>query len=903
MGFVFEAEDTQLRRLVALKLMLPRGTADAHNRARFLREAQSAASLSHDNVVPVFQVGESNGVPFITMPLLRGESLQKRLDRSGALPVADLLQVAREVAAGLAAAHARGVVHRDIKPDNLWLETSEDGKSGTFRVKILDFGLARAVDDDTNLTNPGGVVGTPPYMAPEQALGQDVDSRADLFSLGAILYAASTTGRSPFRRKDTLSTLYAVCHDTPTPLHDLKSEIPHSLSELIMRLLEKTPANRLSARDVVATISEIGESFRPARQRESAPQVAFQQTRSETEHLEHKSPVSESWLSPTTLRKAPPPHSQNRVLVGLLLGFFGLLLAAGPVVYSLRTDKGEILIRTDDPTLTVTVKKDGAVIEDPARKRVYKVAPGQYEVIVTDENGDTITTKSFTLTRGGKEILAITVPPVPSGTPGTGVGGTPAVTVPKTAFGFQRELFTDTELKKPVADSKTLDAVMQWGWGWERPVGITSGAAFSARWSGFIKVPKQSEYDFRFVASGGLRVFINDKSIVNSWDDARTDFTRKIALPDTPVEVKIEFRTGTGRADFAWLWLDKAWGGERPVPTSILFPDRDTAVRTKLRDDPVQSDEIERQGPDAPANATAFSGNGRLMAWVQDYPSGLIMPRDTVEKHPERLNAERGVADIAFAPDGSLLVAGCKDGTVLVWETKTWAIRNKLEHAKAVKQVSFAPNGKWFATVGIDGTVLVWDAASCKQTAELPKVVPLAIGWADSGNQLLTLGVDGIPRAWNSTTGKKETEYPAAGNADTTAATFTADGKAVLVAAFQKKTATGMLQWIELATGHNLGSAPLAAPAGKVAVSPDGRWAATGVSRDWWLTDAKHTAYDALTLFEISTDRKLREVCRFAGHTKWVETLVFSADSKKLASGSTDRSWRLWLLPENAKNR
>ncbi len=236
-----------------------------------------------------------------------------------------------------------------------------------------------------------------------------------------------------------------------------------------------------------------------------------------------------------------------------------------------------------------------------------------------------------------------------------------------------------------------------------------------------------------------------------------------------------------------------------------------------------------------------------------------------------------------------------------MWETKTWTIRNKLEHAKAVKQVSFAPDSKCFATVSNDGTVLLWDAETCKQNAEIPKSVTLAIGWADDGNKLLTLASDGIPRVWNSVTGKKEADFPAAGNADTTAATFTADGKAVLVASFQKKTGTGMLQWIELSTGHSKGSAPLAAPAGKVAVSPDGRWAATGVSRDWWLADAKHTAYDALVLYAIPGDRMLREVRRYPGHIKWVDTLVFSADSKKLASGSTDRSWRLWLLPEGSK--
>ena len=163
MGVVFRAESLDLERLVALKVMLPSVAASASACERFLREAQTAASIEHKHVVTIYQVGEDRGVPYLAMQLLKGESLDERLQRQRKLPLAEVLRIGREVALGLAAAHERGLIHRDIKPANLWLE----GEHG--RIKILDFGLARAAQDSEHLTQSGLIVGTPAYMAPEQA--------------------------------------------------------------------------------------------------------------------------------------------------------------------------------------------------------------------------------------------------------------------------------------------------------------------------------------------------------------------------------------------------------------------------------------------------------------------------------------------------------------------------------------------------------------------------------------------------------------------------------------------------------------------------------------------------------------------------------------------------------------
>jgi serine/threonine protein kinase/formylglycine-generating enzyme required for sulfatase activity/lysophospholipase L1-like esterase len=253
MGVVFLAEDTRLKRKVALKAMLPALAASETARQRFLREAQTAAAIEHDHIVAIHQVGEDRGVPFIAMPFLKGEPLDERLKRDKALPVAEVLRIGRETAKGLAAAHAAGLVHRDIKPANLWLESSgEPGASATGgRVKILDFGLARAAADGAQLTQQGAIIGTPAYMAPEQAAGKPVDGRCDLFSLGCVLYRLAT-GQLPFKGTDTVSTLMAVATENPRPPAELRPALPRGLSDLVMQLLAKKPDQRPRSAKVVA---------------------------------------------------------------------------------------------------------------------------------------------------------------------------------------------------------------------------------------------------------------------------------------------------------------------------------------------------------------------------------------------------------------------------------------------------------------------------------------------------------------------------------------------------------------------------------------------------------------------------------------------------------------------------
>jgi serine/threonine-protein kinase len=250
MGVVFRAQDTRLSRVVAIKVLARQLAASGVARQRFLCEARAAAAVCHDHVVAIYAVEEAQGFPFLVMQYVPGVSLEGRLRRSGALPVREVLRIGMQTAAGLAAAHAQGLVHRDIKPANILLE------NGVERVKITDFGLARAAED-VHLTQPGCLAGTPTYMSPEQADGQVADQRSDLFSLGSVLYEMCA-GCPPFRGPTRTAVLRAVAEASPRPVRALNPEVPASLAEVIGKLHARAPEARYqSAAEVASALGQM----------------------------------------------------------------------------------------------------------------------------------------------------------------------------------------------------------------------------------------------------------------------------------------------------------------------------------------------------------------------------------------------------------------------------------------------------------------------------------------------------------------------------------------------------------------------------------------------------------------------------------------------------------------------
>ena len=258
MGIVYRARDKRLKRLVAIKLLPPELAFRSEIRSRFLREAETAAQLSHPNIVPIYSVDEKDGLVFFVMQFVDGDNLAKRIQDTGPLDTTEVRRILREVADALALAHARSVIHRDIKPDNILLN-KEDG-----RPMVTDFGIARAISDgaDSRLTATGVAIGTPAYMSPEQCAGdRDVDGRADLYALGVVGYQM-LTGELPFIATTTPALLVKQISERPRPVSDRRAGVPDDLSRTVMRLLEKDPAQRYPT--AAALVSALDSGIVPA---------------------------------------------------------------------------------------------------------------------------------------------------------------------------------------------------------------------------------------------------------------------------------------------------------------------------------------------------------------------------------------------------------------------------------------------------------------------------------------------------------------------------------------------------------------------------------------------------------------------------------------------------------------
>ena len=299
MGIVFAAVDDQLQRSVAIKVMRPERLPDDKARRRFLREARAIAAIQHDHIVPVFQVGEEQHVPYFVMPLLRGCSLEDWLRERPRAEIVELLEIGVQIADGIAGAHAHGLIHRDIKPSNIWLEQVEGRKqvegselsvegqvvaahpqpstiNAQASLKLLDFGLARgAVSVGEELSESGLIIGTPAYMSPEQASGGEINGRSDLFSLGCVLYRL-TTGELPFSGQTVTQQLTSLITNSVRPIHELNDDLPDEIEQLIHQLLERDPQQRpltaIEVRDRLRVIQEVVGShetgnFRSQKQR------------------------------------------------------------------------------------------------------------------------------------------------------------------------------------------------------------------------------------------------------------------------------------------------------------------------------------------------------------------------------------------------------------------------------------------------------------------------------------------------------------------------------------------------------------------------------------------------------------------------------------------------------------
>ncbi|MHC5536754.1 bifunctional serine/threonine-protein kinase/formylglycine-generating enzyme family protein [Singulisphaera rosea] len=395
-GIVLKAFDEKLHRVVAIKVLLPEIAATSPARKRFLREARSAAAVRHEHVVNIHAV-EELPLPYLVMEYIPGLTLQQRLKAKGPLDVVDALRLGMQIAEGLAAAAAKGLIHRDIKPGNILLEEGIPE-----RVKITDFGLARA-SDDASLTQSGLIVGTPMYMAPEQALGKVLDPRADLFSLGSVLYQM-VSGRQPFRASSTMAVLKRVVEDTPRPIRDIIPETPQWLCVIIAKLHAKDPDDRY------VSAAEVADLLRDCLVELQHGRIPVVEAPATATNLSLVPPHDTSSLAPA--RRSRHPRLKIAAIFLVFLTGLGITEATGvtkliPTVIRWTDGSGTLVVETDDPDVGVTI--DGkAVSIRGAGVEEFSLRPGKYHIAAL-KDGRAVKQELVTITRHRRSLVRISL--------------------------------------------------------------------------------------------------------------------------------------------------------------------------------------------------------------------------------------------------------------------------------------------------------------------------------------------------------------------------------------------------------------------------------------------------------------------------------------------------------------
>ena len=392
-GTVLKAFDEKLQRVVAIKVLSPEMASTSPARKRFLREARSSAAVRHDNVVSIYAV-EDEPIPYLVMEYIPGQTLQQRLDGTGPLDIEEVLRIGKQIADGLAAAHAQDLIHRDIKPGNILLDTSVDD-----HVKITDFGLARTADD-ASMTQSGMIAGTPLYMAPEQALGQKLDQRADLFSFGSVLYQM-LSGRPTFRAPNTVAVLKRVVEDAPRSIQEIIPEVPQWACELIGHLHAKDPDQRYSSAKEVSEILVRCLSDVEAGRRPKIPAPVTAETVMRPAHAQ---------TSNQTRIAAWRTRSSMLAAICLVLCALGFTEATGvtrltSTVIRLTSGSGTLVIETDDPGLKIAVDGKEVTITGGGVEELT-LRPGDYQVAAL-RDGQPVKQELVSIIRNGRTVVRV----------------------------------------------------------------------------------------------------------------------------------------------------------------------------------------------------------------------------------------------------------------------------------------------------------------------------------------------------------------------------------------------------------------------------------------------------------------------------------------------------------------